>query len=31
MNTKRIPALVMLLAGAVVAIVTYINHYSLEE
>ncbi len=31
MNTKRIPALVMLLAGAVVTIVTYINHYSLEE
>ena len=31
MNTKRIPALVMLLAGAVVTIVTYVNHYSLED
>ena len=31
MNTKRIPALVMLLAGAVATIVTYINHYSLED
>ena len=31
MNTKRIPAVVMLLAGAVATIVTYINHYSLED
>lgn len=31
MNTKRIPAIVMLLAGAVATIVTYINHYSLED
>lgn len=31
MNTNRIPALVMLLAGAVAVIVTYINHYSLED
>ena len=31
MNTKRIPALVMLLAGSVATIVTYINHYSLED
>jgi len=31
MNTKRIPALVMLLAGSVAVIVTYINHYSLED
>ena len=31
MNTKKIPALVMLLAGAVATIVTYINHYSLED
>ena len=31
MNTQRIPALVMLLAGAVSTIVTYINHYSLED
>lgn len=31
MNTNRIPALVMLLAGAVAVIVTYINHYNLED
>ncbi len=31
MNTSKIPALVMLLAGAVAVIVTYINHYSLED
>jgi len=31
MNTKKIPAIVMLLAGSVATIVTYINHYSLEE
>lgn len=31
MNTKRIPAVVMLLAGAVACITTYINHYSLED
>ena len=31
MNTKRIPAFVMLLAGAVATIVTYINHYDLED
>lgn len=31
MNTKKIPAFVMLLAGAVATIVTYINHYSLED
>lgn len=31
MNTNRIPAFVMLLAGAVAVIVTYINHYSLED
>ena len=31
MNTKRIPAFVMLLAGSVATIVTYINHYSLED
>ncbi|MCR5832303.1 MAG: hypothetical protein K6G67_09220 [Lachnospiraceae bacterium] len=31
MNTKKIPALVMLLAGSVAVIVTYINHYSLED
>ncbi len=31
MNTKKIPALVMLLAGSVAAIVTYINHYSFED
>ena len=31
MNTKLIPAFVMLLAGSVATIVTYINHYSLED
>lgn len=31
MNTNKIPALVMLLAGSVAVIVTYINHYSLED
>lgn len=31
MNTNKIPALVMLLAGAVAVVVTYINHYSLED
>ncbi len=31
MKLKRIPALVMLSAGAVATIVTYINHYSLED
>lgn len=31
MNTKKIPAIVMLLAGSVACIVTYINHYSLKD
>ncbi len=31
MKLKRIPALIMLSAGAVATIVTYINHYSLED
>ena len=31
MNTKKIPAFVMLLAGSVATIVTTINHYSLED
>ena len=31
MKIKRIPALTMLLAGAVAAVVTYINGYSLED
>ena len=31
MNTRKIPAFVMLLAGAVVTIVTFVNHYSLED
>lgn len=31
MKTKRIPALVMLLGGAVSCIVTYINHYDLKD
>lgn len=31
MDTKRIPALVMLLAGSVAVIVMTINHYTFEE
>ena len=31
MNTKKIPALVMLAAGSIAVVVTYINHYSLED
>lgn len=31
MNTKLVPALVMLLAGAVCCIVTFVNGYSLRE
>lgn len=31
MNTKKIPAIVMLLAGAVVCIVTYLQHYEFVE
>lgn len=31
MNTKKIPALIMLLAGSVACIVTFLNHYSLID
>ncbi len=31
MNTRKIPALIMLLAGSAACIVTYLNHYSLKE
>lgn len=31
MNTKKIPAIVMLLAGAVSCIVTYINGYEFKD
>lgn len=31
MNTKRIPAIVMLLGGAVACIVAYINNYNLKD
>lgn len=31
MNTRKIPALIMLLAGSVACIVTYLNHYSLKD
>lgn len=31
MKTKQIPAIVMLLGGAVACIVSYINHYELKE
>ncbi len=31
MNTKRIPALIMLFAGAIACIMTYANHYDLKD
>ena len=31
METKRIPALIMLLGCSVAAVMSYINHYSLEK
>ncbi len=31
MNTKKIPMFIMLLAGAVCVIVTYLNHYNLHD
>lgn len=31
MNTKRIPALIMLIAGAIACIMTYANHYDLKD
>lgn len=31
MNTKKVPALVMLLAGAVCCVVTFLNHYSFKQ
>ncbi|MBR6452431.1 MAG: hypothetical protein IKS87_06970 [Lachnospiraceae bacterium] len=31
MNTRKIPALIMLLAGSAACIVTYLNHYDLRE
>ena len=31
MNTKKVPLFVMLLAGAVACIVTYLDHYSLHD
>ncbi len=31
MNTRKIPALIMLLAGSATCIVTYINHYSFRD
>ncbi len=31
MNTKRIPAIIMLLAGAVTCIVTYLNGYDTKD
>lgn len=31
MNTKIIPAVIMLLAGAISCIVTYFNHYTFKE
>lgn len=31
MNTRKVPALVMLLAGAVCCVVTFLNHYSFKQ
>ncbi|MCR5356346.1 MAG: hypothetical protein K6E63_02985 [Lachnospiraceae bacterium] len=31
MNTKKIPLFIMLLAGAVACIVTYLDHYNLHD
>ena len=31
MNTKKIPVLIMLLAGAVTCVVTFLNHYNLRD
>ena len=31
MKTKKIPALIMLMGGSVTCIVTYIDHYNLED
>ena len=31
MDTKKIPLFIMLLAGAVACIVTYLNHYNLHD
>ena len=31
MNTKKVPVFVMLLAGAVTCVVTYLNHYNLHD
>ena len=31
METKRIPALIMLLGCSVAAVMSYVNHYSLEK
>ncbi len=31
MNTKKIPALIMLIAGSIACIMTYLNHYDLKD
>lgn len=31
MNTKTLPAVIMLLAGSITCIVTYFNHYTFKE
>lgn len=31
MNTKKVPLFIMLLAGSVACIVTYLNHYNLHD
>ena len=31
MNTRKIPALIMLIAGSIACIMTYLNHYDLKD
>lgn len=31
MNTRKIPALIMLIAGSIACIMTYLNHYDLRD
>ncbi|MCR4685287.1 MAG: hypothetical protein K5649_07465 [Lachnospiraceae bacterium] len=31
MNTRKIPAIIMLLAGSIACVMTYLNHYDLKD
>ncbi len=31
MNTRKIPALIMLIAGSIAVVMTYLNHYDLKD